>query len=776
MIETMAAWLLTVALHGGVLLALAWLVECALRATGSGWRLGAWRESLWRAALFGGVLTATLQTGFDLTAVSGRWPIVPAASDASTSLASPLVEAQSTAVRAPAIRTASASAQSESQRPAKGFSTPTVGSVGLVASLPSWTMLLVCAWLAGALLAVTRVIRSLFALRRALATAAPCDDSAASSDAAALAEQARACAPKLSSLEALASPLATSGGRIILPIWTLSTLDRAQLRAMLAHEVAHLARADPSWKLLVALWRAVFWHIPFGWMAQRRLDELAELACDTFAARATGDGRDLAECLAACAERHRKPAPAFVLAAAMAVRESSFLQRIERLLEGTDSMKNENESGVSNAVPRVLLAFALLASTICLPGIGLSPRVAHAATPATAPTKPGTEPNSHISIHSDNGSDTTKIVFSDDLHRFNASIDGKVSFNADESDVESLSAGGKASFEETIAGVTQRIDVSERGGQIVRRYSVDGTDRPWDAAANTWMRKLIIEVERSGVGAEAREKRIYTASGAKGVLDEIDQIPNDYARVVYVKLLLAHGRLAAVDLDRAMRSAGATRSDYERRQALQAIFETQALDGPQQVAFLNQTLHFDADYERAELLVEIAPKLVDRPDVRQAWLDAALGVRSDYERRRTLTAMLDRPGFDDSQLGAVLDASRSMGSDYERRELLVATIRRARNSEALAPLFARSAKDIASPYERREALLALIRSGQIGVAGTEAVLDAAAGIDSSYDCREVLVELAHVMPRDVHLLERYRKVSGGLGDSDRREAENALVL
>ena len=57
----------------------------------------------------------------------------------------------------------------------------------------------------------------------------------------------------------LGSPVAALGRRIVMPGWALELLDRDQLAAMLAHEVAHLARRDPLWKLMVALGGALLW-------------------------------------------------------------------------------------------------------------------------------------------------------------------------------------------------------------------------------------------------------------------------------------------------------------------------------------------------------------------------------------------------------------------------------------------------------------------------------------------------------------------------------------
>ena len=60
---------------------------------------------------------------------------------------------------------------------------------------------------------------------------------------------------------------------------------------MLAHELAHLRRGDPwvARLLLVAGW--LWWWNPLYWLARRRLDIEAELACDAWVVWALPDDR-----------------------------------------------------------------------------------------------------------------------------------------------------------------------------------------------------------------------------------------------------------------------------------------------------------------------------------------------------------------------------------------------------------------------------------------------------------------------------------------------------
>ena len=62
----------------------------------------------------------------------------------------------------------------------------------------------------------------------------------------------------------------------------------AKLRAVLAHEQAHVERRDPLVAGLASLNRCLFWFHPLAWWLQRALALTAEQACDEAAVRAVG--------------------------------------------------------------------------------------------------------------------------------------------------------------------------------------------------------------------------------------------------------------------------------------------------------------------------------------------------------------------------------------------------------------------------------------------------------------------------------------------------------
>lgn len=79
--------------------------------------------------------------------------------------------------------------------------------------------------------------------------------------------------------------------RLLLPSRLIGSLDVAGWRAILAHELAHLRRGDPWVRRLALVAGWGWWWNPLYWVARRRLDVEAELACDAWVVWALPDDR-----------------------------------------------------------------------------------------------------------------------------------------------------------------------------------------------------------------------------------------------------------------------------------------------------------------------------------------------------------------------------------------------------------------------------------------------------------------------------------------------------
>jgi beta-lactamase regulating signal transducer with metallopeptidase domain len=134
---------------------------------------------------------------------------------------------------------------------------------------------------------------------------------------------------------AVAAPLTTGVVRpsIVLPgdwrRWPADTL-----RAVLAHENAHVRRRDLAVQFLARVNRALFWFHPLAWWLERQLAISSEQACDDAVVRSGGEPRRYAEILLGIAEAvsHRGQRIAWT---AVGIDGSGLLgARIDRVLRG----------------------------------------------------------------------------------------------------------------------------------------------------------------------------------------------------------------------------------------------------------------------------------------------------------------------------------------------------------------------------------------------------------------------------------------------------------
>lgn len=176
--------------------------------------------------------------------------------------------------------------------------------------------------------------------------------------------------PRLSRSAGLVTPIAFGWprGEVALPA-RVDELDAASLRALLAHEFAHLRRRDPAVLAAVALLQALFpWQLLLP-LVRRHWLRLVELRCDAIAAERSSPTA-VARCLLEVAGwlQGRNPAPR--LALGMAARPSALRDRVEAAL-----------SARAGAVPRRLWSMAFGSASLSALAV-VGPGVA----PADAPT------------------------------------------------------------------------------------------------------------------------------------------------------------------------------------------------------------------------------------------------------------------------------------------------------------------------------------------------------------------------------------------------------
>ncbi len=751
MTEALFLVLVTYFVHSTIFLAGAWAIERSGIT-----RSSAARELLWRCALFAGIATATAQTA---------WPAVASMlRDARAPVATTVVHHAPGASEA-AMPALPHGAQGERNLPRSyAFAQPAtaagvVATRGATWALPAATRAvadsLVVLWLLAGFLGAVAIVVSIRRRAAELARLRPCAHAVAEAFVRRVCVSNDLRAPRIVEDPASTSPTANLGGVLTLPPWALRGIEGESLEAMLAHELGHIARRDLAWRVAARLVHSLFWFQPLNGLAARRLDALAELGADAWAVGATGDRRALAHCLARCATELGRARP--VQFAIAMTGGSPLLHRIQNLLQ-----ENPMQSTTVRPVHRWLIAIALLLAIVVLPVFVIAPAVAGHG--------------SQIEISTGRfGGGYTKVNIDEDGLKLSAEIRGSVHFNETETDVVGLGAGDEAFIEEVQAGVERRIEFTEKGNTIIRRYFVDGRMQPIDTAGRAWLQTVVPTLLReAGIDADARAKRIHARGGAGAVLSEIAIIRSGYVRKVYLSRLARLGTMRPVELDRAVKLAAAIDSDFERRESLVALIENQQFAEPQQVALLGAVATISSDFEKRSVLDALVPKLRSDDNVGMAWARAVATIDSSFEHREVLVALAERRQLAPTVTRLALRSVDGIDSDFEKRSALEAFVRHVAGKPNLTADYVKSARGIDSDYERRVALLSVMRQGPIDAGTARAVLDAAADIGSDYEKSEVLAGVAARMPNDAPLIARYRDIARDMGDHERGQAEKAL--
>lgn len=154
---------------------------------------------------------------------------------------------------------------------------------------------------------------------------------------------------------------------IVLPNGMEQRLGKDELKALLAHEVAHLVRGDVTWLWIGRVLCSCLAFQPLNFLARRRWQHAAEFLCDDWAISRGGSAISLARCLTRIAEwRLDERECAAGLAAGGS--KAKIVLRVERLVNATgpvDVWTRPNR--------RVLLRVAVVVTAACL--VCIAPRV-----------------------------------------------------------------------------------------------------------------------------------------------------------------------------------------------------------------------------------------------------------------------------------------------------------------------------------------------------------------------------------------------------------------
>ncbi len=378
------------------LLILAWGVHVALAG-----RNPRWRVLLWRSAAVG-LATIVLLTAAP-PIVTWRLPSRSRSSsqEASSESVVPVADSLPVLLERPApsadLQTPTAGPPRRSESAKRSSGGPAVALRKAAMTAPSLGSCLLAIWLPGVAVMAVRLGLCVWRVSRIVrrSTEVP----------ARVIEECRAVAAALGCRQAVRvvqtaevpAPCLTGLFQpwLLLPEANCEETNRADLRAILAHELAHARRHDLVWNVVLHFWSILLWFHPLAWRIRAAHLAACDAVCDALAADLVGDVASYGRTLARLALQVAGPAP--VPGLAMAGTPDVFL-RIESLQRRV----------FRSALPWRLIVPALLAlgaAVILIGGFGITAPISPAQD--QPPARKATEAEPGVA-NADPGKDATQ--------------------------------------------------------------------------------------------------------------------------------------------------------------------------------------------------------------------------------------------------------------------------------------------------------------------------------------------------------------------------------
>ncbi len=228
-----------------------------------------------------------------------------------------------------------------------------------------WNVIAAGIYLAVTMILFARFFTGLAFTRRLLRASAKIDDPRITQRLAARASAwSLGSTPRTAESELISIPVTIGALRstILLPsAWR--DWDDAQIDAVIAHEVSHVARRDALTQRLSLLHRAIFWFSPLSWWLDRHLADLAEQASDEAALSCGTDRKHYARILLGFFETlHAGPGRVWWQGVSMAKADQAE-HRVERILAWKGSVAMSLQKSVAVAIVALAAPVVYLAAS-----------------------------------------------------------------------------------------------------------------------------------------------------------------------------------------------------------------------------------------------------------------------------------------------------------------------------------------------------------------------------------------------------------------------------
>jgi beta-lactamase regulating signal transducer with metallopeptidase domain len=173
--------------------------------------------------------------------------------------------------------------------------------------------------------------------------------------------------------------------------------DVQKLEAVLAHELAHVARRDALTQRMAQLYRTIFWFHPLAWWLNRHLATLAEQASDEAALSSGADQKRYARTLLDFFDALRTSPGRVRWQGVSMARVGQAEQRLERILAWKGTITMHVKRPLAAAIIVLALPLVYLAASVRASSLSPAALTADASQQPPAPSAPAAPPVGSVS-------------------------------------------------------------------------------------------------------------------------------------------------------------------------------------------------------------------------------------------------------------------------------------------------------------------------------------------------------------------------------------------
>jgi beta-lactamase regulating signal transducer with metallopeptidase domain len=656
---------------------------------------------------------------------------------------------------------------------------------------PVWLPLVTAAWMAGVLVLSLRMlggwVMTVMLARRAVAAVSEQVETAAREMAHRLRLR-REFAVLQSAAVAVPTLVGWVKPVVLLPASALTGLSEQQLRAVLAHELAHILRHDYLVNLLQTAVETLLFYHPAVWWVSAEVRAEREHCCDDLAVDVCGDRLVYVSALAELTSLQRR---AFALAAT----DGSLVTRVRRILGRPVDARPELPPSWAVLVLLVLIGggagtyemsadardVAEVAQAAAAPAFasGDGAQSRWSPWPAPMPPEPPEPPEAPVAPAAPATPAAPAVPAAPappDAPAAPAPPSsplapvgpvGAVAPVAPVAPTAPVAPSAPAAPVAPVAPIAPVPPAQRDSGNFVWnnnrerlavrwtgqfRLSDDERDIAWVQEGATvtisdgWV--FTDRVELRGVPG-GQVARTFYRSGVERPFEVEAQAFLSTA----VQRMIRAGMFATERVTRLLKQGGVdavladverlqTDSSHVRRVYYSALIDQADLTSAQLAQLLDRVRSsMTSDHERGVLLAQVLRERSITDEQRVLVARVAGALKSDHEQRRVLTAVVDVASLSPALVTAVLDAARTVDSSHERSMVLRVLAEKGGVTGQTSKQFMDAVTTMTSSHEQRQ-VLAVVAAESGAAKGVAApVIVAAGSISSSHEKSQVLLDL-----------------------------------